>query len=101
MYLIHAQLSGPQGLQLPVDLRDRIRARSLGSASIEHVTPHLDAPVGPVLGLFVAAGSLEEAERAAKTACLNILDSDPALAGYTLLRCAIALVTPFYEAGLQ
>ncbi|MFD7440853.1 hypothetical protein [Streptomyces sp. NPDC059909] len=65
------------------------------------MTPHLNAPGGPVLGLFVAAGSLEEAERAAEAACLNTLNSDTCFTGYTLVRCAAAFVGPFYEAELQ
>lgn len=64
------------------------------------MTPHLDVPGAPVLGLFVAAGSLEEAERAAETACLHILTTDTGFAGYFLLRCTVGLVGPFYEAGL-
>jgi hypothetical protein len=101
MYLIHAQLTGSPGLELPDDLRARLCAQATGEASIEHVTPHPDAHDGPVLGLFVAAPSLAEAERAAETACLRVLRSHPALAGCALARCGAALVAPVFEAELR
>ncbi|MEU4096404.1 hypothetical protein [Streptomyces sp. NPDC026673] len=101
MYLIHAHLLGPGEIPLPAGIRDRIRARPTGSASIEHVTPHLEHPGAPVLGLFVAAETLEEAEQAAETACLDALGSESSLAGYALVRCSAAFVRAFYEAGLR
>jgi hypothetical protein len=98
MYLVHAQLIGPVRTQVPAALGDLLRTRCTGPAGIEHVTLHLDAPGGPVIGLFVAAGSPEDAERAAEAACLHALDSDVALADYVLVRCTVAFVTPSYEA---
>jgi hypothetical protein len=101
MYLIHARLTGPPGLELPDDLKARLRAQVTGATSIEHVTPHPDALGGPVLGLFVAAPSLAEAERAAEAACLRVLRSHPALAGCGLDRCGAAFVAPVFEAEFR
>ncbi|WP_448318812.1 hypothetical protein [Streptomyces sp. CO7] len=101
MYLIHARLTGPPGLELPDDLKARLRAQATGEISIEHVTPHPDAQGGPILGLFVTAPSLDEAERAAKDACLRVLRSYPDLAGCGLDRCGAAFVAPVFEAEFR
>ncbi|MGW3746834.1 hypothetical protein ACWD62_41550 [Streptomyces sp. NPDC005146] len=100
MYLIHAQLSAPPDARLPPNVRDLIRAEPTELVSIEHITSHADAPGGPVLGLFVAATSLEEAEQVAEAACRHALQSEPDLAGYRLVRCAVGFVSPFYEREL-
>ncbi|MFM9584381.1 hypothetical protein [Streptomyces caniscabiei] len=70
MYLIHLALepSGrvPCGTSLPADTRSAIAACAGDSDALEHVTVHRDDPARPVVGFFLRAACLEEAEARAE-----------------------------------
>jgi hypothetical protein len=53
-----------------------------------------------VLGLFVLAVDLEQAELAAERVCRRALESLPALRGGSLLGCGAGFVRAFFEADL-
>ncbi|MEU6882047.1 hypothetical protein [Streptomyces sp. NPDC046712] len=97
MYLIHAHLEPPPGAALPADADVRVRALARPEERVRHGSLHADARPHPVLGLFVAASSLEAAESVARRVCERALDLDPALRGVRLLRCEAPLVAPYYE----
>ncbi|MFD6179914.1 hypothetical protein [Streptomyces goshikiensis] len=99
MYLVHAgfRASAP-GARLPAAAADLIR--SLADAdglSAEHVSAHPHALPDPVVGVFLVADSLSEAERRTETLCRRALDVVPALRGWTLTRVGAPLVAPYYE----
>jgi hypothetical protein len=94
MYLIHAQLVAPTGQFLPKDVADRALILARPEEQIEHVSPHPDATPGPVLGVFLLAGSLSEAEARATALCRRLLTLHPGLAEWTLHRAQAPLLAP-------
>ncbi|MFC8273112.1 hypothetical protein ACFUJR_11375 [Streptomyces sp. NPDC057271] len=65
---------------------------------VEHVAVHAAAHVHLVLGVFLLAGRLEEAEEVALTACRRMLDRRPELAGWTVVEGHVPLLAPVYDA---
>ncbi|MFD9791970.1 hypothetical protein ACFWXK_13570 [Streptomyces sp. NPDC059070] len=100
MYLVHARLRGPLGARLPGDTRSLVRAQAHEGGGIEHVAVHANASPDPVLGLYVRADSLADAEERAAEVCLRVL-SRPEFGGWSLLSAQVPLVAPFYEALLS
>ncbi|MFJ4337520.1 hypothetical protein [Streptomyces sp. NPDC088915] len=97
MYLIHARLRAKGEVSLPERFEEEICRQEVEPASIEHVVLHDDLPGIPVLGLFVAARNLVEAERAAETACLRVLMPEGLAASWELVTCEAAFVAEFYK----
>ncbi|MCC9703932.1 hypothetical protein E4N62_00785 [Streptomyces sp. MNU76] len=66
MYLIHLALEpsgrGAGGGSLPADTGPALAASAGESEGLEHVTVHRDDPTRPVVGFFLRAACLEEAE---------------------------------------
>ncbi len=94
MYLIHAQLSAPPGGFLPSDAARRALALARPGERVEHVTAHPDAVPDPVLGVFLVAESLTEAEALAAVLCRRLLNTHTALAGWGLRRAQAPLLAP-------
>ncbi|WP_405894130.1 hypothetical protein OG272_18820 [Streptomyces sp. NBC_00104] len=69
MYLIHLALEpgrrGGSGSPLPADTGAAIAACAGDADALEHVTVHRDDPALPVVGFFLRAACIEEAEAAA------------------------------------
>ncbi|WP_238783725.1 hypothetical protein [Streptomyces monomycini] len=62
---------------------------------IEHVEVHDGPPL--TIGLFLAAESIEQAERTAYAVVRRALDRHPGLAQAKVVSCLTPLVAPFYE----
>ncbi len=98
MYLVHAVLRHPAaGAALPPDTRELLSALVRPGDRIEHLVLHRDAVPDPVLGLFLLADSLTEAESRAAAFCRTALGSFPELLGWWADRVDVPLVTPFYD----
>ncbi|MEU6842771.1 hypothetical protein ABZ930_12995 [Streptomyces sp. NPDC046716] len=102
MYLVHAQLTARTDMPLPGDTSETIRAHAKTDESIEYVVVHPTTPTGPVIGLFLLAGSVEEAEVIGATVCERALRGRAELSGFQLLACEARLVAEYYDrlAGL-
>ncbi|MBW5482325.1 hypothetical protein [Streptomyces bambusae] len=94
MYLIHAQLRAPFGDPLPCDAARRALAAARPDDRVEHVSAHARAEPHPVLGFFVMANSLSEAEGRIAQLCLRLLREHGELAGWALVRAEAPLVAP-------
>ncbi|MGW8353113.1 hypothetical protein [Streptomyces wedmorensis] len=94
MYLIHARLQPPGAQLLPEDAAVRALALALPEERVEHVSAHPDALPLPVLGVFLLAGSLAEAESGTTALCLRLLARHPALAGWHLRTAEAPLLAP-------
>jgi len=98
MYLVHAELRRADNAPLPPGAARLILDSCRPGEGVEHVTVHADAAGGgPLMGLFVLAGTVEEAERVAADACQRALETHRDFEGFTLLRCAVRLVPDFYD----
>ncbi|MEV6971920.1 hypothetical protein [Kitasatospora sp. NPDC093806] len=98
MYLVHAALRRPaDGRALPPGVRGLLLAARCPGEGIEHVVVHREAVPHPVLGVFLLAGSLVEAERRVAVFCDRVLAGVPELAGWRVERAEAPLVGPFYE----
>nr|BEK67692.1 hypothetical protein KPHV_49190 [Kitasatospora purpeofusca] len=98
MYLVHTALrSAAPGPSLPPDTRDLLSALVRPGDGIEHLVLHRDAVPEPVLGLYVLADSLAEAEQRATEFCRSALAALPGLRGWRAARAAVPLITPFYD----
>ncbi|MFI5637932.1 hypothetical protein ACIA8H_11015 [Streptomyces goshikiensis] len=99
MYLVHAGLRASEpGSQLPSETAELIRSvADTDGPPAEHVSAHPDALPDPVVGVFLVADGLAEAERTAETLFRRALAVVPALRGWRLTRVGAPLVTPYYE----
>ncbi|MFF5449416.1 hypothetical protein [Streptomyces sp. NPDC012888] len=97
MYLVHLALRPPPGATLDPQLPARLRALALPGERLEHVVDHPDGNPHPVLGLYLIAGSLAEAEGTARSIGLRATALLPALRGWSLAGAHVPLITPFFE----
>lgn len=72
-----------------------------GPGPVEHISTHPHASPGPVLGVYLIADSLGEAERRTETLCRRACASVPALRGWLVGRVGVPLIAPYYERLLQ
>ncbi|MFD9537837.1 hypothetical protein [Streptomyces sp. NPDC060010] len=93
MYLVHAHLRPPvPGAALPTRLPALAHAAARPEDAVEHISVHADALPDPVIGLYVLADSLPQAEAAAGAVCARLLDGHPELLGWRLVRAEVPLV---------
>ncbi len=97
MYLVHAQLASNNEAALPPDTVPLVTGCARPEDRLEHVAVHQEDPPGPVLGLFLLAESLEQAEGAAFRVCLRALRTCRGLTGFRLLSCGAAWPAAYYE----
>jgi len=108
MYLLHATLAGQGGRAVPRDTAALVAGSARPEDRLEHVALHLDDPRGgprsgpggdrrAVLGLFLIADSLAEAERTATELCLRALEECSELRGLRLLSCGAAMPPAYYD----
>ncbi|WP_328299409.1 hypothetical protein OG389_17370 [Streptomyces sp. NBC_00435] len=112
MYLIHAALRPPSAhTQLPPHAGELVRMLAEGDVgagadadadggawgSVEHVSTHPHASPAPVLGVYLIADSLGEAERRTEALCRRACSVVPALRGWTVGRVGVPLIAPYYE----
>ncbi|MGW0600208.1 hypothetical protein ACWD11_24120 [Streptomyces sp. NPDC002776] len=84
MYLVHAHLDLPDGVELPQNVRELVRRAIVPGDRVEHVAVHACPPRGLTLGVYLLAGVLEEAEARAVQVCDRLLREMPELAGARL-----------------
>ncbi|MFD0266803.1 hypothetical protein ACFVGY_09435 [Streptomyces sp. NPDC127106] len=94
MYLIHAQFQAPLGSTLPADAARRALALAQAGEGVEHVSAHPYAEPHPVLGLFLMAPSLREAEGRAAGVCRRLLREHTGMSGWALVRAEVPLLAP-------
>ena len=102
MFLIHAALRAPApGVQLPSATAEFIRYLPGAEGLVEHVSAHPGALPDPVVGVYVLADGLAEAERRTEDLCRRALAEVRALRGWRVTRVGVPLVAPYYEQLLQ
>ncbi|MEU9075899.1 hypothetical protein ACFYUY_19445 [Kitasatospora sp. NPDC004745] len=98
MYLVHAVLRPVSpGLALPSDARELLRGEVWPEDRIEHLVVHPHPGADPVLGVYLLADRLEDAEARTDRFCHRALTALPQFAGWRAARGAAPLLAPFYE----
>ncbi|GLX24169.1 hypothetical protein [Streptomyces lavendulae] len=97
MYLVHAGLRPPRDASAAVDLRSLIRSRLGPDDGAEHVSVHPHARPDPVIGVYLRAGSLVEAEEHAAVLVRLLLSRCPELVGWTPLRAQVPLIAAAFK----
>ncbi|GAA2450853.1 hypothetical protein [Streptomyces macrosporus] len=97
MYLIHVRLRPPVGAELPHDAADQVRGCAVAHERIEHVSDHRHAAGGPVLGIYLIADDLFQAEARAGSICRRALARCPDFRGWELAGVQAPFVAPFVE----
>ncbi|MFB6560848.1 hypothetical protein ACFCYH_18590 [Streptomyces sp. NPDC056400] len=97
MYLVHAGLRAPRDASAAVDLRSLIRSCLGPDDGAEHVSVHPHARPDPVIGMYLRAGSLVEAEEHAAILIRLLLSRCPELADWTPLRAEVPLIAAAFE----
>ncbi|MEU9714919.1 hypothetical protein [Streptomyces sp. NPDC047976] len=99
MYLVHARLQGPPGVALPPQVKSLVHVLAREGDGVEHVTAHPRALPFPVVGLYLRAESLVEAESTGAALCRRVLERAE-FTGWSLVLAQAPMVTPFYESLL-
>ncbi|MFG2821770.1 hypothetical protein ACGFX4_20360 [Kitasatospora sp. NPDC048365] len=101
MYLVHATLNAPPagGGPLAPGLAASIRALA-GPDQVEHVVVHPDAEPAPVVGVFLVADRLADAERRTAALVRRAVDELPELRGWDFGPAEVPLIAPFHERTL-
>ncbi|MET8629732.1 hypothetical protein ABZW30_39410 [Kitasatospora sp. NPDC004669] len=98
MYLVHAALRPPYaGAPLPPDVGTLLRSLATREEAVEHVSVHPAAEPDPVVGVFVLADRLTDAERRVAELCRRAVSTAAELSGWTYGRVGAPMVTPYYE----
>ncbi|MCF3105575.1 hypothetical protein IPZ58_28870 [Streptomyces roseoverticillatus] len=97
MYLVHVHLRAPDGADFPEAAGDQVRRLARPDEGIEHVVGRLHAPTGPVLGVYVLADGLHQAEARAALVCGRALAEIPEFRGWTSVDAQVPLVSAFWE----
>lgn len=82
MYLVHVQLRHREGASLPPQAPSWIFDAARRADSVEHVVVHRPASATPVLGVYLIADRLEDAEQRAADLCRGVLYALPELRGW-------------------
>ncbi|MCX4784187.1 hypothetical protein [Streptomyces sp. NBC_01264] len=97
MYLVHAELCCGAGAALPVHADRLIADAADADEGLEHVVVHEDEAAGLLVGLFILAATVEDAERLATLLVTRAVESVPELAGFTVGRCGVRMVPGYYS----
>jgi hypothetical protein len=100
MYLVHLHLRPTDSSPLralPERIGTGLRAAARAEDGVEHVVVHGDARPYPVLGVFVVADRLEDAEANAARVWERALSSYSELGGWGLVEAGTPLIALFYE----
>ncbi|MFE5871901.1 hypothetical protein ACFQ6V_25110 [Streptomyces roseifaciens] len=97
MYLVHVRLRAPEGAEFPEVTGEQVRRVARPAEGVEHVTVRLNAPAGPVLGVYVLAEGLHQAEARAAAVCRRALAEIPAFRGWAPVAAEAPLIDAFHE----
>ncbi|MFJ9352209.1 hypothetical protein [Streptomyces sp. NPDC101237] len=93
MYLVHAHLkSRVPDAEPPSDLALLVRQHALPEEAVEHLVLHANAQPEPVIGVYVLARYLEEAERVAGAVVARALAAEPSLRHWELTVAQVPLL---------
>ncbi|MEU6315285.1 hypothetical protein [Streptomyces sp. NPDC047014] len=93
MYLVHIHLSAPpDGGRLPRTTAADLTAHAEDRRNLLHISVHPDPEDHPVVGVYLRAASLTEAEAAAVRLWQRAQADTAPLAGWTLLRAEVPLL---------
>jgi hypothetical protein len=104
MYLVHLRLRRTDAspvCALPEQIGAGVRAAARVEDCVEHVVVHGDARADLVLGVYVVADRIEDAEASAARVCRRALTSRPSLGGWVLIETRTPLIASFYEGFLD
>ncbi|MFE9976670.1 hypothetical protein ACFYRD_39745 [Streptomyces hirsutus] len=101
MYLVHARLESNGHAKLPANTLSLVTRSARPDEHLQHAVMHSDGVTGLVLGLFLLAPTLAEAEHAAVALCQRALDENAVLQRFRLVSCGVAMPTSYYELMLQ
>jgi hypothetical protein len=100
MYLVHLHLRRADGsppTPLPEPTGAAVLAAARPAGCVEHVAVHGDARPHPVLGVFLVADRVGDAEDGARRAWEHARDRHPWLREWTLVQAGAPLIAPLYE----
>jgi hypothetical protein len=92
MYLVHVQLRHQEGALLPIQAPSWIFDAARQAESVEHVVVHRPASATPVLGVYLLADRLEDAEQRAADLCRHVLYARPELSGWGVTDAQVPLL---------
>ncbi|MGW6704015.1 hypothetical protein ACWGDE_03825 [Streptomyces sp. NPDC054956] len=93
MYLVHVHLSShPSGEPLPGRTASAMTEAAAGCADVVHIAVHAETAADPVLGVYLRAPSLAEAEAAAGELWRAARAAHPWLSGWRLLRAEVPML---------
>ncbi len=104
MYLVHLRLRRADGsppCALPDAMGAWLRAAARAEDHVEHVVVHGDARPHPVLGVYVIADRIEEAEENAARAWERAQVLHPAFRGWALIEARTPFIASLYEGFLD
>lgn len=96
MYLVHLRLRSAGRRELPGEAAGWVRAAARTADGVEHATLHPHALPYPVMGVYVLAERIEQAEDQAARACRRALADRPELQGWQLVDAQAPLIAPFF-----
>ncbi|MFJ6842894.1 hypothetical protein ACIQRE_09505 [Streptomyces griseoluteus] len=95
MYLVHAHFRAHVPLAVPsVQFAELVLAQVRASGGVEHASAHFPPPHALVIGFWLSAGTLREAETRTRNLCERALETVGELSGWTLLRAEAPLLAP-------
>ncbi|MEU5161184.1 hypothetical protein AB0G74_16465 [Streptomyces sp. NPDC020875] len=97
MYLVHAELRQEADAVLPGHADQLITDCADSDDGLEHIVVHPQAADGTLVGLFMLASTVEEAELRAARVCRRALETQPELEGFALLGCGVRLVPGLHD----
>ncbi|MFE1872675.1 hypothetical protein ACFW9N_17470 [Streptomyces sp. NPDC059496] len=97
MYLVQARLRPADTAERSDESIAPFFHEALRGVGLQHVSVHAAVGEEWVLGLFLTAPSLHEAERTASEICLRALAGTPELRGLVLTACAAAAPMEYYD----
>ena len=100
MYLVHLRLRRADGSPpgaLPDGMGAGLRASARAEDGVEHVVVHADARPHPLLGVYVIADRIEEAEANAARVWERARAARPEFGAWALIEARTPLIAPFYE----
>ncbi|GHF72303.1 hypothetical protein GCM10010218_62000 [Streptomyces mashuensis] len=92
MYLVHASLCGPPGAHLPDTVAESTLALALPHERVEHVVAHPHARPHPVLGVFLLADGLTQAEERTAELCRRAIRTCAGLGEWRLVKAEVPLL---------